>query len=296
MRSLLMLCLCAGLLAGVAGAGEPAGGILVSPSWLADQLQDPSLVVLHVANLRADYDSGHIPGARFLWPTWLAESTPEGTLEMPPVKALERALEQVGVSDDSRVVICHTLGDVSAAARVYITLDRLGMGDRARILDGGLEAWKAEGRPVTGEAPKYRRGKFTPRINENVMVDLKYVAERYRNEGVRLLDGRPASYFNARASASVVRGGHIPGAASVPYSSLVDSTDRYLPLDTLRTRFAAAGVHPGEEIIAYCQIGRSACPVYVAARMLGFDVRFYDGSFEEWSRHPELPVENKSVK
>jgi thiosulfate/3-mercaptopyruvate sulfurtransferase len=141
-----------------------------------------------------------------------------------------------------------------------------------------------------------RRGRFTPRINENVLVNLGYVAERYQREGVRLLDGRPASYFNARPSSSVLRGGHIPGAASIPFSSLVDSTDRYVPLDSLRTRFAAAGVRPGDEVIAYRQIGRSACPVYVAARMLGCNVHFYDGSFEEWCRRAELPVENKSAK
>jgi thiosulfate/3-mercaptopyruvate sulfurtransferase len=291
-----MACLCASLIAGVAGATEPGARILVSPSWLSEHLQDPSLVVLQVANLRADYDSGHIPGARFLWLTSIAASTPEQSLVMPATKTLERALEQLGVSNDSRVVICHVLGDVTAAARVYVTLDRLGLGDRTSILDGGLEAWKAEGQPLSREVPKYRRGQLSPKVDENVVVDLADVAGRYRNAGVRLVDGRPASSFNAQAGAGVVRGGHIPGAVSLPYSSLVDSTERYLPLDSLRTRFAAASLQPGDEIIAYCQVGRSACPVYVAARMLGFKVRFYDGSFEEWSRHPELPVEGKPAK
>jgi thiosulfate/3-mercaptopyruvate sulfurtransferase len=145
MRSLVMLCCCACLLSGAAVANEPAAGILVSPSWLAEHLQDPSVVVLQIANLRADYDRGHIPGARFLWPTWLAENTPEQTLAMPPLKTLRRVLEQLGVSNDSRVVICHTLGDVSGAARMYVTLDYLGMGDRTFILDGGLEAWQTDG-------------------------------------------------------------------------------------------------------------------------------------------------------
>jgi thiosulfate/3-mercaptopyruvate sulfurtransferase len=284
------------LFTGTALATAPAAQILVSSSWLAEHLQDPDLVVLQVANLRADYDRGHIPGARFLWPTWLAENTPEQTLVAPPLQTLRRRLEELGVSNHSRVVICHTLGDVSGAARMYVTLDYLGMGDRTSILNGGFEVWKAEGRRVTSEGPRARRGRFTPRINPNVFVDLKYVAARYRDEGVRLLDGRPASYFNAQASTSVWRGGHIPGAASIPAQSLVDSLDRYLPLDSLRTRFDAAGVRPGDAILAYCQIGRSACPVYVAARVLGADVRCYDGSFEEWCRHEELPVEGKPAK
>ncbi|HVP15566.1 MAG TPA: sulfurtransferase [Terriglobales bacterium] len=298
MRSVVMLLCCACLFAGAAAAGEPAAssspGILVTPSWLAAHLEDPHLVVLHVASLRADYDAGHVPGARFLWPTRLAENTPEQTSVMPPVEAMVRALRDLGVNNDSRIVICQTLGDVASAARMYLTLDRLGIGDRTSILDGGFEAWKAEGRPVSTARAAARRGRFVAHLKDDVVVDLNTVAAEYRNPGVRLVDGRPASYFNA-PNHSFVRGGHIPGAKSLPSSALFDSTDRYVSLDSLKRCFAAAGVQSGDRLIAYCQIGRSACPVYVAAKMLGYEVRFYDGSFEEWSRHRELPVEGKTT-
>jgi thiosulfate/3-mercaptopyruvate sulfurtransferase len=297
MRSVVMLLCCTCLFVGAATAGEPAAssgpGILVMPSWLAAHLHDPHLVVLHVASLRADYDSGHIPGARFLWPTWLAVNTPEQTSVMPPVETMVRVLRDLGIDNDSRIVICQTLGDVASAARMYITLERLGIGDRTSILDGGFEAWKAQGRPVSTERPPARRGRFVAHLKDDVVVDLNTVAAEYRDPRTRLIDGRSASSFNA-PNRSFVRGGHIPGAKSIPYSALFDSTDRYVSVDSLTRCFAAAGVQPGDRVIAYCQVGRSACPVYVAAKMLGYDVRFYDGSFEEWSRHKELPVEGKT--
>jgi thiosulfate/3-mercaptopyruvate sulfurtransferase len=297
MRALTaIMCVCACLLAGTARSREQAGSVVVTPAWLAEHLQDPSVVVLHVAGLREDYDREHIPGARFLWLTWLAESTPERSTELPPVKKMVKVLEELGVSTDSKVVVYHMLGDPTAAARVFVTLDYLGLGDRAYILDGGLEAWKADGRPVTTEIPKIRRGSLKPAVRPEVLADLKYIASKYQDRGIRMVDGRSAQAFNMTGGVNVVRGGHIPGAVNLPASTLVDSTNRYLPPDSLSARFAAAGVQTGDQVIAYCAVGRSACMVYVAARMLGYNVRLYDGSFEEWSRRMELPVENKSAK
>jgi thiosulfate/3-mercaptopyruvate sulfurtransferase len=296
MRRVLMGCFLVAVLASPGGAVEPAKGPLVTPAWLAEHLNDPSLVVLHVAAIRDDYAREHIPGARFLWLNWLAEATPERSFEMAPLQALDAVLERLGVSNTSQVVICHVLGDATAAARVYVTLDYLGMGDRTAILDGGLEAWKAEGRPVTRELPTYRPGKFAPRVRSDVLVSLERLRATYRGEGVQLVDGRSPQAFNAVEAVGVFRGGHVPGAVNVPSSALTDSLGRYQPADTLKVRFQRAGVRPGSRLVAYCNVGRAACPVYVAAKMLGYPVQLYDGSFEEWSRQEDLPVENTGRK
>ena len=206
-------------------------------------------------------------------------------------RSLRAVCERLGVSNNSQVVICHSLGDIAAAARVYVTLDYLGMGERTVILDGGLEAWKAAGNPVTQEVPKYAPGSFAPKLRQDALVDLEYVKSKYRSEDVRLVDSRSAIAFNLAEGVGIYRGGHIPGAVNIPFSAIEDSLHRYQPLDRLRAVFERAGVKPGTEIIAYCYMGRVACPAYVAAKMLGYDVCLYDSSYEEWSRREDLPIE-----
>jgi thiosulfate/3-mercaptopyruvate sulfurtransferase len=264
--------------------------VRVTPSWLAEHLQDSSLVILDVANVRADYAREHIPGAKFLWPGWMTESNPDLSFELLPLARLDTLLEGLGITNNSRIVICHVLGDATAAARVYITLDYLGLGDQTYILDGGLEAWKAEGRPVTKELPAYKPVKFKPMIKSGVFVNLEYVKARFGKAGFRLVDGRSAQGFDG-GGVGVFRAGHIPGAVNLPFSAVLDSTNRYLPTDSLKVRFQSAGIKPGDDIIAYCYSGRAACPIYVAAKMLGYNVHLYDGSFEEWSRQGDLRVE-----
>ena len=223
MVRLIMACSILCLLAGAAHSEAPFDGILVTPAWLSEHLRDPGIVILHVANLREDYTRGHIPGARFLWPAWMARSTPERSFEMMPVDSLDAVLERLGVSNDSRVVLCHVLGDVAAVARVYITLDYLGMGDRTAILDGGFEAWKTEGKPVTKEIPRFEPGVFVPKVRESVLANLDEVRASYDREHVRLVDARSAQGFNASEGAGVFRGGHIKGAINIPFSSVTDS-------------------------------------------------------------------------
>jgi thiosulfate/3-mercaptopyruvate sulfurtransferase len=296
MPSFLVVLFVAMTCAVVAAAGPVAEPIAVQPGWLAGHLQDPDLVVLQVSSLRDDYTREHIPGARFLWLSWLTVSTPDLGFEMPPVDSLATAMRRLGVSNSSRIVMYHVLGDVAGTARVFVTLDYLGMGDRAHILDGGLAAWKAAGLSVTKDEPGYAPGTFTPAVRPDAVIHLDKMRERYNAPGVQVLDARSPQDYNAVAGLGVLRGGHIPGAINLPVTALLDSLDRYQPLDSLATRFARAGVKPGRELITYCGVGRTACPAYVAARMLGHNVRLYDGSFSEWSRKEDLPVENTQKK
>ena len=274
-----------------AQTAEQPAQILVTPQWVAERLGDPKLVVLHVASVRDDHIREHIAGARYLWPTWFAVSTPSAVYELPPVDSLTAALRRLGVSNESEIVLYHVLGDVASTARMYVTLDYLGMGDRTRILDGGLPAWKAAGYPVTKDIASYAPGNFTPHLDKDAIVHFDTMRSRYRSEGTQVIDARGPKEYNAPDGPTVVRGGHIPGALNIPFTSLLDSLDRYQPLDTLAARFAKAGVKPGSQLIAYCNSGRTASPVYVAAKLLGYNVRLYDGSFFEWSRREDVPVE-----
>ena len=278
-------------------AGDDKAPVLVSTSWLSSHLNDPNLVVLNVAGKTREYRSGHVPGARFLWVTWFAASTPELSYELVPVSQLDTLMDGLGISDDSRIILCGVGGNVSATARAYVTLDYLGMGDRTSILDGGFEGWKAAGNPVSKETPSYKRGSFTPHLKRDAIVDAEYVKSRLNTNGVTILDARAPNFYMGKDNNGFARAGHIPGALNLFYTTLFDSfnvatavTVKYLPVDSLKAKFADAGVKPGDDIITYCHVGQTASSDYIAAKVLGYNVHLYDGSFDEWSGREDLPI------
>jgi thiosulfate/3-mercaptopyruvate sulfurtransferase len=169
----------------------------------------------------------------------------------------------------------------------------MGLGARTSLLDGGFPEWQRGGRPVTKEVAAPQPGKLTPCPQADVLAELDYVKASLRRPGVDLVDARTPNFYSGETPGRNMRPGHIPGAVSVPFSSLVDEQTRFLPVEQLQKRFDAAGVKKGDRVVSYCHIGQQATVVYFVARYLGFDARLYDGSFEEWSRHAELPVEKQ---
>jgi thiosulfate/3-mercaptopyruvate sulfurtransferase len=266
--------------------------MLVSAADLKKSLGDPALVVIHVGT-KEEYDIGHIPGARFLDRAAISTPRDEGlTLELPPVEQLERVFEAMGVGDRSRVVVYFGGDWVTPTARVLFTLDYLGLGDRAAMLDGGMSEWLKAGGAVTADVPAPKPGDLTPRPRKELVVDAAWVKANAAKPSVALLDARLGLFYDGSDSAGMPRGGHIPGAKSVPFTSLVDeATGRLKSPEALREILTAAGAAPGDTVVSYCHIGQQASLVYFVGRYLGYDVRLYDGSFQEWSGREDLPVE-----
>jgi thiosulfate/3-mercaptopyruvate sulfurtransferase len=274
------------LAANAAAGGRPE--MLVSTEWLAGHANDRSLVLLHVARERADYDAGHIPGACFV-PWGELVVTREGIAnELPPVADLQRLFARCGVSDDSRIVL---YGDrlVLSATRAWFTLDYLGLGGKAALLDGGLEKWRAEQRPVSKEEPAARTGHFTPHIRPDALVmieqmrDLAWVAANVPSPEPLILDVRPPAEFRA---------GHIPGAVNVYWPQTLTSKEMptLRPLAEIQQMYQAIGVAPGRTLVTYCNSGVQATQTYFVLKLLGYEVRLYDGSFSEWSQAKDAPV------
>lgn len=262
--------------------------ILVSPQWLNEHKNDPNLVILQVNFLQAEYEKEHIDGARFLWPNWLAPNTPQANYNAPDPVEAQKLLREFGISNSSQVVICHVKNEVSPSARMFLTLEHLGLRGQVSFLNGGLEAWKKEGLPVTKEIPVVKKGNFKV-AQQGLLVDKDYALKTLKSTNV-VVDARMQRYYDGEATGNP-RDGHITGAKNIPYTEMVDASNVFKPVDQLEPYFTAVVPDKKTEVVAYCFIGQTASVVYLAGRVLGYDVKLYDNSLQEWSWLENLPME-----
>jgi len=269
------------LAASVLAAAATRPDMLVTSDWLAQHLNDSKLVILHVSANRTAYDAGHIPGARFVSQGDILVTRDGVPNEVPAVADVKKVLETAGVSDDSRVIL-YSDGSVLPATRAYFTLDYLGHGDRAALLDGGLDKWRGEGKMLTKEAPAVAQGHFTPHPKPELVVQMetvKQIASKQSSLSDVLLDVRSAADYKGE------KGSHIPGAANVFWMDGQVSRDNTAlkPESELRKIYEAAGLAPTRSVVTYCNSGMQASQSYFTLKYLGYDVKLYDGSMAEWN-------------
>jgi thiosulfate/3-mercaptopyruvate sulfurtransferase len=270
--------------------------LTVSPAWLAEHLKDPNLVLLHVGD-RKEYDQAHIPGARFVSMGDVSVSNHNRDantglmLEMPSADSLRKQLQALGISDNSRIVVYYGSDWVSPSTRIIFTLDYAGLGSRSTLLDGGMNAWKESGHPVTAEVPAARTGQLSALRIKPIVVDAEYVKANLKSPSFHLIDGRGAVFYDG-VKESGPRNGHVAGAKNIPFNEVTDDKLHFKSPAELEALFTKAGVGPKDTVVAYCHIGQQATAVLFAARTLGHPVLLYDGSYQDWSRRTDLPVEN----
>ncbi len=266
--------------------------MIVTTEWLANHISDDGLVLFQVGD-KKEYEAAHIKGAQYIQTSDI--STPRGSgliLELPPVDQLKATFEKFGVTDKSRVIVYFSKDWVTPTSRVYFTLDYLGLGDRTSILDGGLPAWVAEKRAVTTEVITAKPGNFTPHPNSKLVVDAAWVSGNINRPGVAILDARDTKFYTGESAGNMPRAGHIPSAKSIPFGTLVeDSNNKFKSPDALRALFNTAGVKAKDSVATYCHIGQQASLLYFVAKYLGYDAHLYDGSFDDWSKRADLPIE-----
>lgn len=285
-------------LAATAAAASSRDSLLVSTAWLAEHLKDPNLALLHVGE-KEDYDARHIPGAVYVSLRDISAynvGERELTLEMLPADQLRERLAALGISDDSRIVVYYGKDWVSPSTRVIFTLDYAGL-QNVSLLDGGMQAWIRDGHEVTDVAPAARLGTLSPLKIQSKIVDADFVRAHVNTPHYAVVDARaPALYDGSTTGGSKERPhktGHVAGARSIPFSSVTNEDLTWKSTDDLQKLFAGAGIQPGDTVITYCHIGQQATATLFAARLLGYPVHLYDGSFEDWSRR-NYPVENPS--
>jgi len=223
--------------------------------------------------------------------------------EFPPASEMAEAFRRLGIDVHSRVVI-YDAGAGLDAARAFVALEYLGLPGQVSILDGQWKKWVREGRELSRAHMGVEPSGFIPQIRSDVLMDRRTVTDVVWTAleplpTAVLLDARAQEeYAGVRPGKGIARPGHLPGAMSLPWTSTIASVDNpvFRPEAELRGLFESKGARPGRRIVTYCRTGAEGAHAYVVARSLGYAVSLYDGSYADWSRHPELPVETQFAK
>jgi thiosulfate/3-mercaptopyruvate sulfurtransferase len=265
-------------------------GLLVDVDSVADDavLLDTRLALTGPPGRRR-YDAGHLPGAAYVdLDDELADPPgPGGRHPLPSTTRFIAAMRRAGVSGTSTVV-AYDDGPATAAARLWWLLRDHGH-DAVLVLDGGLAAWVASGRPVSTQPVLPAVGDFTGTPGHLPVVDDEQAAV-LPQAGV-LLDVRAPERFRGESEPIDPVAGHIPGAVNAPLADVTGPDRRFLPAEALRARFAGLGVHDGTPVGAYCGSGVTVCQTLLALRLAGFDeAALYPGSWSGWITDPSRPV------
>lgn len=263
--------------------------VIITPQWLHEHLNDPGLIVLQVNYLKQDFEREHIPGARFLWPDWLIVDAPESSYNLPDLKSVNRALQNLGIEMNSKIVLTHVRNDVALTARLFLTLEQLGLKGRVSFLSGGIEAWKKAGYQTSNVLESYKKGNFKVRL-QDIIVDKNYVLQALQSNNALVVDARRKKYYDGDPVGNP-RDGHITGAVNIQYTEMFDSTGVFKSDEEMLENFTAVVPSKEKELVAYCFIGQTASVVYLAGRKLGYRIKLYDNSLQEWSYNPDLPME-----
>ena len=267
---------------------------LVSTAWLAQQQGAPDLVILDASlfmpadqrDPEAEFEAGHIPGARRVDIEALSDPDDPAPHMLPGAAAFGNAMVALGVGRDDRIII-YDNSPLRSATRAWFMLRHYGA-DRVAILDGGLARWRSEGRPIETGAAAPRRARFDAVEREAVVTKTMLL----NGAGGVILDARSRSRFDGSVAdpRPGVASGHIPGSRNLPFGDLYRADGTLKPEGELEAAFMMAGVDPHSPFVATCGSGVTATSLLFAARRLGGrDARLYDGSWSEWGADRATP-------
>lgn len=275
---------------------------IVSTAWLAEHLDDPDVRIVDATyhlpgtnrDAKAEFAEAHIPGAVLFDVDDIAapESKAPGGLPhmLPPPELFAERMAALGIGNDS-FVVCYDVHGLMSAARAWWMLRAFGH-DGVAVLDGGLPAWKAEGRPLESGMPAPAPARFTAHFRPAL---LRRKAEVLAGTVGTVIDARAGERFEGTAPEPRpgLRSGHIPGALNLPFGELLDpATKTLLPPEAIAARFAAAGLPQSGPVTASCGSGITACVLALGLHRIGReDAAVYDGSWAEWGMPGDTPVE-----
>lgn len=272
---------------------------LVSTAWLAERLGAPDLRIVDATwfmpaenrSGRAEHLLAHIPGAVFFDIDEIADRSTDLPHMLPTPEAFAQAAGALGLTPDAEVVVYDAHG-IFSAPRVWWMLRAMGF-PRVHVLDGGLKAWRAEGRPLESGPVDPAPATFAPKFDAALVRHADDVSTILRTGSAQMVDARPPARFRGEAPEprAGLRGGHMPGACNVCWNVLVTEDGRLKTGEALEAAFQSAGVDLARPIVTTCGSGVSAAVLALGLARLGLDrVPIYDGSWTEWGGLADAPV------
>lgn len=273
---------------------------LLSPDWVEQHKGDPNVRLVEVDVDTEAYAEGHIEGA-VGW-NWTTQLQDQQRRDIITKEGLQELLSRSGISNDTHVVLYGDNNNWFAAWGAWV-FDVYGLGDQVKLLDGGRKLWEAQGLPLDTAEPQHAAstieiGERNLALRAN-LADVLAVAEG--REDAALVDIRGPDEYSGKIFAPEgvkelsVRAGHVPGAVNVPWGKAVNEDGTFKSPDELRAVYAEVGIDGSKPIITYCRIGeRSSHTWFALSRLLGYDVRNYDGSWTEYGNSVGVPVVNLS--
>jgi thiosulfate/3-mercaptopyruvate sulfurtransferase len=241
---------------------------------------------------KVSFEEGHIPGADFLdLQNEFSKQDTELRFMLSDIAQLEAAFGRHGV-DAAKTVVLYSIGTMMWATRAWWMLRALGLD--ALVLDGGLDKWKAEGRPLESGAPKgYPATTFAAKPRPGLFVGKNEVQAALNKPGTVIVNALNPNFHRGLEPSRYGRPGRIPGSVNVPAATLIDAANKtFVPLADAENKFAAQGITKDKRVVAYCGGGISATIDLFQLHRLGYDnITLYDGSMGEWAKDASLPIE-----
>jgi thiosulfate/3-mercaptopyruvate sulfurtransferase len=282
----------------IAAKGYAHPEMLVSTSWLAEHLNDPNLRIIESDEDVLLYDMGHIPNAQKI--DWHADLNDPVQRDYIAREKFQDLLRKKGIDEKTSVIF---YGDKNNwwATYAFWVFKLFGF-DNARVLDGGRTKWEQEGRPMVTDVPSFKPTSYTaPERDDSRIRAFKEQTLKHMESKKPMVDVRSPAEFSGEKThmaeypqEGVLRGGHIPGAKSVPWAKAANPDGTFKTADELRTIYEREqGLKPTDDVVTYCRIGeRSSHTWFVLTYLLGYDkVRNYDGSWTEWGNSVRVPIE-----
>ena len=273
-------------------------GPLVTTDWVEGELGGADLKLIDASyflpgdgrDARAEFEAGHIAGAVFLDLDAVADGGSDIPHMLPPEHKFASRMQTLGLGDGNRFVV-YDNSPLHSAARAWWMLRVFGA-HQVAILDGGLQKWIAEGRPLATGKAQVRHGHFTPLLDREAVADKDYVGSLVHSGSHELVDARSAPRFAGEEAEPRpgLAAGHIPGAKNLPQGQLFNPDNEWKQGDALRAAFETAGVDLDKPMVTTCGSGVTAAVLLFGAHLLGKrDVKLYDGSWAEWGADPATP-------